>query len=114
MAKEPNPSRPFKCPAHVDDLIMQLPMTLAPAHRYRKKKNQSPIKPAFSRGVKNDGQIEVEFEASEDEEKLGFYDQVEYGKIYKLPEKGIKLDFITQYVTQDTLATLLGIPLTVK
>jgi hypothetical protein len=27
---------------------------------------------------------------------LGFYEQREYGHVYKLPEMGIKLDFISQ------------------
>jgi hypothetical protein len=55
------------------------------------------MKPAFSRGFKNDGHIEVELAPSDDDDE-GFFDQNEYGKIYKLPEEGIKLDFISRYV----------------
>lgn len=55
------------------------------------------MKPTFSRGFKNDGHIEVELNPSDDEDE-GFFDQKEYGKVYKLPEEGIKLDFISRYV----------------
>ena len=56
------------------------------------------MKPTFPRGFKNDGHIEVELDPSDDED-VGFYDQKEYGKVYKLPEEGIKLDFISRYVS---------------
>jgi hypothetical protein len=49
-----------------------------------------------SRGVQNNGHIEIENEPTDDEEELGFYEQREYGHVYKLPEMGIKLDFISQ------------------
>jgi hypothetical protein len=97
LAKEPGPGRPFRCPAHIDDLLATIPAALAPAHRFRKIKGASPIKPAVRRGIKNNGHIEIENDATDDEEELGFYEQREYGHVYKLPEMGIKLDFITQY-----------------
>jgi hypothetical protein len=55
------------------------------------------VKPAFSRGFKNDGHIDVDLSPSDDEDN-GFFNQREYGKVYKLPEEGIKLDFISRYV----------------
>jgi hypothetical protein len=55
------------------------------------------MKPTFPRGFKNDGHIEVELAPSDDEDE-GFFDQKEYGKVYKLPEEGIKLDFISRYI----------------
>jgi hypothetical protein len=54
-----------------------------PAYQFRKIKGASIVKPAFSQGFKNDDHI----------------DQGEYGKVYKLSEKSIKLDFISKYVT---------------
>jgi hypothetical protein len=96
MAKEPLPSRSWRCPAHVDDLLAILPANLGPAHRRRKIKGQSVIKPVLSRGLKNFGDIEIENEPTDDEEETGFFEQKEYGRIYKLPERGIKLDFIAQ------------------
>jgi hypothetical protein len=96
MAKEPGPGRAFRCPAHVDDLLALIPSTLAPAHRYRKIKGQPAIRPAVGRGIKNNGHIEVEFEESDEEEEQGFYEERQYGHVYKLPELGIKLDFVSQ------------------
>ncbi|KAE9367311.1 hypothetical protein N431DRAFT_66655 [Stipitochalara longipes BDJ] len=96
LAKEPAPGRQWRCPAHVDDLLSQVPSTLAPAHRFRRIKGASVIKPTISRGTRNNGYIEIETEPSEDEEEQGFYEQREYGHVYKLPEKGIKLDFISK------------------
>jgi hypothetical protein len=95
LAKEPGPGR-FRCPAHIDDLLMTLPHTLAPAHRFRKIKGASAIRPAVSRGIQNNGHIEIENDPTDDEKELGFYEQREYGHVYKLPEMGIKLDFISQ------------------
>ena len=94
MAKEPAPGRQWRCPAHIDDLLAQIPAALAPAHRFRKIKGASAIKPAIPRGTKNNGHIEIENDPSDDEEEQGFYEQREYGHVYKLPEQGIKLDFI--------------------
>lgn len=99
MAKEPAPGRPFRCPAHVDDLLAAIPENLGPAHRLRKIKGASVIKPAISRGLLNNGDIEIENDPTDDEEELGFYEQREYGHTYKLPELGIKLDFISQYAS---------------
>ena len=99
MAKEPAPGRPFRCPAHVDDLLAVIPGNLGPAHRRRKIKGASVIKPVISRGLLNNGDIEIENDPTDDEEELGFYEQREYGHTYKLPELGIKLDFISQYAS---------------
>lgn len=108
MAKEPAFNRPWKCPAHVDDLLAWLPEALAPAHRFRKKKAEAIIRPAITRGFKNNGHIEVDLEPSDDEadEEPKFFDQQDYGKIYKLPEQGIKLDFIATYVASSLLLVL--------
>lgn len=94
LAKEPG--RPWRCPAHVDDLLGTIPNVLAPAHRFRKIKGSSVIKQAVTRGLKNNGHIEIENEPTDDEEELGFFEQREYGRVYKVPEHGIKLDFISR------------------
>jgi hypothetical protein len=96
LAKEPSQGRQWRCPAHVDDLLAQVPAILAPAHRFRRIKGAPAIKPAIPRGIKNNGYIEIETEPSEDEEEQGFYEHREYGHVYKLPEQGIKLDFISK------------------
>ncbi len=53
------------------------------------------MKPAITRGIKNNGYIEVDLAESEDEDE-GFFDQKEYGRVYKLPEKGVVLDFVSK------------------
>lgn len=90
-------TRPWKCPCHIDDLLEFVPGALGPAHRFRRVKGRSAIKPALSRGIKNDGHVEVEPAMSEDETK-DFFEDREYGRVYMLPEKGIILDFISRYV----------------
>ncbi|KAK1756065.1 transcriptional regulatory protein RCO1 [Echria macrotheca] len=90
----PPPLRTWKCPCHMDELLTKVPGTLAPAHRYRKIKNASVIQPAFSRGYVNNGYIEVDMQESEDES--GWKDVETYGRTVRLPEKGIKLDFLAR------------------
>lgn len=105
LANPPPPGKMWRCPCHVDDLLAKVPGTLGPAHRFRKIKGASVVKPAFPRGFKNDGYIEIEFAPSDDEDE-GFFDQREYGKVYKLPEEGIKLDFISRYTIVDDFLVL--------
>ncbi|TAQ83815.1 hypothetical protein B7494_g7865 [Chlorociboria aeruginascens] len=95
MAKEPPTGKAWRCPAHVDDLLSQIPGNLGPAHRFRRIKGASVIKPAVSRGIRNNGHIEIENTPTDDEEEQGFFEHREYGQVYKLPEEGIKLDFIS-------------------
>ncbi|KAK0710935.1 hypothetical protein B0H67DRAFT_269147 [Lasiosphaeris hirsuta] len=86
--------RTWKCPCHVDDLLAKIPGALGPAHRFRKIKGAPPIKPAFARGYANNGWIDVELDNSEDES--GWKDVETYGRTVRLPEKGIKLDFLSR------------------
>ncbi len=90
--------RTWKCPCHIDDLLTKIPGALAPAHRYRKIKGASVIKPAFSRGYINNGYILVDRE--DDTDETGWKDVETYGRAVRLPEKGIKLDFLSRYVTK--------------
>ncbi|KAK2732126.1 phd-finger domain-containing protein [Colletotrichum kahawae] len=86
--------RTWRCPVHADDLLATLPEQLAPAHRFRKIKGAPTITPAFSRGMRNNGFIEIEEEESSDE--TGWSDVKTFGRVYKLPAKGVVLDFISQ------------------
>lgn len=88
--------RTWKCPLHIDELLTKVPAALAPAHRYRKIKDAPVIRPAFSRGFVNNGYIEVEREDSDGE--TGWRDVENYGRTVRLPEKGIKLDFLSRWV----------------
>lgn len=96
LAKEPGVGRQWRCPLHVDDVLSTLPAILAPAHKVRKIKGAVPVYPTISRGNKNNGQIEIENEPSDDEEAL--QDIERYGKIYKVTDKDVKLDFLSKYV----------------
>ncbi|KAF6807305.1 PHD-finger domain-containing protein [Colletotrichum sojae] len=90
--------RTWRCPVHADDLLATLPQRLAPAHRFRKIKGAPAITPAFSRGTKNNGFIEIE--DGESEEETGWHDVKSFGRVYRLPAQGIILDFISQLQKQ--------------
>ena len=59
--------------------------------RTRKPKQANIVEIALKRGFRNNGLIEVEEEESEEESEI---DREMSGVIYKVPEHGIKLDFI--------------------
>lgn len=58
----------------------------------RKPRNAKIVDTSLNRGFVNEGIIEVINDESEEES--GFYDEEVSGVVYRLPEKGIKLDFI--------------------
>lgn len=93
----PPPAKTWKCPAHADDLLQEMP-PLAPAHRYRKIKGAQVITPALTRGLKNNGHIELDWgsEPEEDEDNSGWRDMASFGRTYKVSAKGVRLDFIEQ------------------
>lgn len=83
--------RTWQCPCHAGRPPI---LKLAPAHRYRKIKNAPIIEQAYNRGLRNNGFIEVE--EDDDEAEDAFVTRNDYGRVYRLPEKGIKLDFIAR------------------
>ncbi|KAK2050787.1 PHD-finger domain-containing protein [Colletotrichum somersetense] len=101
--------RTWRCPMHVDDLLAELPKELAPAHRFRKIKGAPAITPAFSRGMKNNGVIEIEEEEDSGGEETGWNDVKTFGRVYKLPAKGVVLDFISQ-LRKDGAGYINGLP----
>lgn len=86
--------RTWRCPAHIDDILAKLPAYLGPAHKFRKIKGAQTLEPVFSRGNINNGFIDVAPDESED--NSGWKDVAAFGRTYKLPEKGIMLDFLTR------------------
>lgn len=86
--------RTWICPAHVDGLLATVPGGLAPAHRHRKIKGAPAITPAFSRGVRNNGFIDVVYDEPQDQS--GYHEVKQFGRTLKLPSTGIILDVITQ------------------
>jgi len=58
----------------------------------RRPRNAKVVNTCLRRGHKNNGYIEIE--NSESENEMQFTEQELGGVIYRLPERGIKLDFI--------------------
>ncbi|KAH7329186.1 hypothetical protein B0I35DRAFT_38276 [Stachybotrys elegans] len=86
----------WRCPAHVDDVLIGAP-SLAPAHRFRKLKGAQPITPAISRGLKNNGHIEIDWtDVPEETNDSGWPDTQSFGRTYKVPPKTVILDVIEQ------------------
>jgi hypothetical protein len=93
---QPPVLRTWRCPAHVDDLLVKIPGVRGPAHRFRKIKGAADITPTYSRGNVNNGWIEIIDDESEDES--GYKDRNTFGRVQRLRATGIEKDFIYQYV----------------
>ncbi len=91
------------CPNHVDHELAALDTSAIPSsrlrllksggqsHKVRRPKNAKIVDTALRRGFVNNGLIEIENEPSDDED---FHEREQLGIVYRLPERGIKLDFI--------------------
>ncbi|KAM5351521.1 hypothetical protein ACJ41O_004244 [Fusarium nematophilum] len=91
----------WRCPIHADETMSEF-RPLAPAHRFRRIKGAQTIAPAVSRGLKNNGYIEVDWsDEPEPTNDSGWPDPDSFGRTYKLPAKGIILDFIEQLRRQE-------------
>ena len=103
----PPPPRSWRCPCHVEGLLHA---NLPPSRKYRKVKNARVIEPIYSRGMANNGFIEIESESEDDENNEDAWKHDKgYGRIFRLHERGIKLDFISRYVfNSNARATLPG------
>ncbi|KAL8731445.1 MAG: hypothetical protein Q9166_003420 [cf. Caloplaca sp. 2 TL-2023] len=86
----------WKCPNHVDSEIAVPRSASGKIYKIRRPKAPRIISSALTRGIKNNGIIEIEDEISEDEDQPP-------GTIYRIPAKAIKLDFIAK-VKQNNLA----------
>ena len=90
----------WMCPNHVDQELQALePSTMTSSkvlngrsHKIRRPKHPRTVDIALRRGFKNNGNIEIENDPT-DEEEFGL-EREELGVTYRLPERGIKLDFI--------------------
>lgn len=85
----------WMCPNHVDHELIAVKSAksgYSRIHRIRRPKKAKVVDTQLRRGFVNNGIIEVDLEPSEDE---GFYeDHSSCGVVYRLPERGVKLDFI--------------------
>ena len=95
------PKSTWMCPNHIDQDMSAIKSdtkaTDVPkigterVHRIRRPGNARIVDTALRRGFRNNGIIEIENELTDDEEE---FEREEFGVIYRLPERGIKLDFI--------------------
>ena len=94
MPHPPNPKK-WVCPCHIDPLFVSDP-PLGPAHRFRKIRGAQPIEPAYGRGVRNNGVIEIVDDENSADDESGWRDIKVFGRVHRLPASGVKLDFIEQ------------------
>ena len=92
----PSVLRSWVCPAHVDVPLATEPGGLAPAHRHRKIRGAPAVAPAFTRGSRNNGFIDVVYDELRDQS--GYREVKQFGRVLRLPAAGIILDVISQYV----------------
>ncbi|KZF21478.1 hypothetical protein L228DRAFT_239453 [Xylona heveae TC161] len=92
----------WMCPNHVDHELLALDPSvrqnakqgtagIGRMHKVRRPKNARIVDPALRRGFINNGLIEIDNDSSDEDD---FHDQEEFGVVYRLPERGVKLDFI--------------------
>ena len=91
------------CPNHVENELSGLDPALVKgsnqvqpdssrSYKIRRPKKVNIVTPAVRRGLKNNGLIEIELDASDEETRI---EKNEKGKVvYRYHESGIKLDFI--------------------
>ena len=101
------PKHNWMCPNHVDHELLAVDPSLKAygrlqsyngglrTHKVRRPKNAKIIDTHLRRGFANNGLIEIENDPSDDEENQ-FFQQNHFVIVYRLPEKGIKLDFIAK------------------
>ena len=100
--KQPSgdPRHTWMCPNHMEHELRAIDLSIKATgepnpdgklYKLRKPKNPRIIEPAISRGISNNGLIEVINEPSDEED-----DEItnQGPSIYRITEKGIKLDFI--------------------
>ncbi|CAK7217614.1 hypothetical protein SCUCBS95973_003214 [Sporothrix curviconia] len=88
--------RNWRCPAHADDILAKLPGQLGPAHRFRKIKGAPVIKPAYSRGMVNNGFIEFNSDDDSSDNNSGWRDWQSFGRVQRIGARGVELDFLEQ------------------
>lgn len=97
---------PYMCPLHAEHVLLGKPSDFPPEgdgrvaarHKVRRPKKAKTVNVGLRRGFANNGVIDVSFsdwETSGDEGKAPrFVDNQGEGVLYRLPAKGIVLDFI--------------------
>lgn len=92
--------RDWLCPLHADHVLRQMEVPRLADRQFQRERRVHMRRPraakvidtALSRDFINDGVIEIANDSSDDESEFEEIDVA--GVVYRLPEKGIKLDFI--------------------
>ncbi|KAI1261148.1 hypothetical protein F5Y18DRAFT_210570 [Xylariaceae sp. FL1019] len=90
----PPVQRTWRCPAHVNDMLNDVRASLGPAHKWRPIKNAPVIEQGYSRGLANNGWIDVAWDLDEDEgtESIG-RNNLNFGRVSRVSGKGVERDF---------------------
>jgi hypothetical protein len=92
------PTDSWRCPLHAEHDLANIghsaaaPGDLGRVPRLRKPKKAIPYDVSMTRGFRNNGLAEIELEKEEAEAEIRELEM--QGKIYRIPEKSVKLDFI--------------------
>jgi hypothetical protein len=77
-----------------DDTFNRVP------RKIRKRKNPDVVEPTFSRGMRNNGLIDIINDPDDDTDGEGNYTGFEFkdvnSKVYRVPERGLITDFLTK------------------
>jgi len=112
----------WRCPRHIEhdfrsgyvaqndltetkDVVMVDASVTRPGRKVRKPRQPKVIEPTFSRGMRNNGLIEIINDQDDDTDGEGNYvfnndEKDTASNVYRLPEKGIMLDFIDKVKRQ--------------
>ncbi|MCJ1340861.1 hypothetical protein MMC09_006157 [Bachmanniomyces sp. S44760] len=95
------PRHDWMCPNHIDDELQAFDTSVRISRRsqagiggsrkVRRPKNARIIDTALRRGFVNNGNIEIQNEPFDVDK---FIEREEFGVVYRVPERGVKLDFI--------------------
>ena len=81
------------CPLHVEHDLREMDPARQRSFHMRRPKRAKVVDTALRRGQGNAGVIEVIDDSTSDDESE-FEEEPQEGTVYRLPSKGIKLDFI--------------------
>jgi hypothetical protein len=107
--RKDNPNSTWRCPLHIENDLatrdrqeLATPGELGRMPRLRRPKHAIPYDVDLTRGYKNNGLIDIEL-MKEDEPNIEEVDRM--GTVVRLPEKGIRLDFIDRVKRQVKVRT---------
>jgi hypothetical protein len=96
--RKDNPNSTWRCPLHIENELatrdrqeLAAPGELGRVPRLRRPKNAIPYDVSLTRGYKNNGLIDIEL-IKDEEPDIVEVDRM--GTVVRLPEKGVRLDFI--------------------